>query len=59
MRDKDEWISSPQMQAAPTFLEQKKMINPGVNNKDQRGSVLVMAVVLAFSMFLLGLAYLG
>ncbi len=47
------------MQAAPTFLEEKKMINPGVNNKDQRGSVLVMAVVLAFSMFLLGLAYPG
>lgn len=30
-----------------------------VNNKSQRGSVLVMASVLAFSMFLLGLAYLG
>ena len=35
------------------------MINPGVNNKDQRGSVLVMAAMLAFSMILLGLAYLG
>lgn len=35
------------------------MLFSGVNIKDQRGSVLVMAAVLAFSMFLLGLAYLG
>jgi hypothetical protein len=47
------------MQTAPTSLEEKKMINPGVNNKDQRGSVLVMAAMLSFSMFLLGLAYPG
>lgn len=35
------------------------MVFSEVNNKSQRGSVLVMASVMAFSMFLLGLAYLG
>ena len=35
------------------------MIFSEMNDKSQRGSVLVMASVLAFAMFLLGLAYLG
>jgi len=35
------------------------MLFSGVKTQDQRGSVLVMAAVLAFAMFLLGLAYPG
>jgi hypothetical protein len=35
------------------------MIFSGINTTNQKGSVLVMVAVLAFSMFLLGLAYLG
>ncbi len=35
------------------------MIFSEMNNRSQRGSVLVMAAVLSFAMFLLGLSYLG
>lgn len=45
------------MRSAGTFLKEKEMILSEMNNKSQRGSVLVMAAVLSFAIFFLGLSY--